>query len=102
MVNEISPGQFNEEVKNSRLPVLLEFYASWCPRCAMMEEVLEQFADAHRGSVKVCRADEEDSALLMENYGIDRVPSFLAFSGGEVTGAVVGVVSEDVLEQLFL
>lgn len=101
MVMEISSAQFGQEVRECRMPVLLEFYASWCPRCAMMEDVLEQFASANSGRIKVCRIDEEDSALLMERYGVDRVPAFLAFSGGEVTGAVVGVVSADVLEKLF-
>ena len=51
----------------------------------MMDDVLEEFASANRGKIKVCRIDEADAALLMEEYGIDRVPSFLAFSGGRVT-----------------
>lgn len=101
MVREISPEMFGAEVTDSRLPVLLEFYASWCPRCAMMEDVLEQFASENSGTIKVCRIDEESVALLMEQYGVDRVPAFLAFSGGEVTGAVVGIVSKEVLTALF-
>ncbi len=101
MIRKIRPGQFAAEVRDCRQPVLLEFYASWCPRCAMMDDVLEEFASANRGKIKVCRIDEADAALLMEEYGIDRVPSFLAFSGGRVTGAVVGVVSQEVLEKLF-
>ena len=55
----------------------------------------------HRGRIKVCRINEADAALLMERYGIDRVPAFLAFSGGKVTGVTAGVVSKAVLEKLF-
>ena len=87
--------------ENSQQPVLLEFYASWCPRCAMMEDVVEEFASENRGGIKVCQIDEADAVLLMEQYGIDRVPSFLAFIKGKVTGAVTGVVSREVLERLF-
>lgn len=101
MIMKIRSGQFAAEVRDWRQPVLLEFYAPWCPRCAMMEDVLEEFALSNRGKIKVCRIDEADAAMLMDQYGIDRVPSFLAFSGGRVTGAVVGVVSEKVLEKLF-
>lgn len=101
MIRKIRPGEFEAEVRHSQQPVLLEFYASWCPRCAMMDDVLEEFASANNGKIKVCRIDEADAALLMEQYGVDRVPSFLAFSGGKVTGAVVGVVPREVLEKLF-
>lgn len=101
MISEIRPEQFEAEVKKSRRPVLLEFYASWCPRCAMMDDVLEEFESVHRGRIKVCRINEADAALLMERYGIDRVPAFLAFSGGKVTGVTAGVVSKTVLEKLF-
>ncbi len=101
MITKIRPGQFEAEVRDSQQPVLLEFYASWCPRCAMMEDVVEEFASANRGKIKVCRIDEADAALLMDQYGIDRVPTFLAFSSGKLTGAVVGAVSREVLEKLF-
>ena len=101
MIRKIRPGQFETEVKNSQQPVLLEFYASWCPRCAMMEDVVEEFASENRGGIKVCQIDEADAVLRMEQYGIDRVPSFLAFIKGKVTGALTGVVSREVLERLF-
>ena len=93
MIRKIRPGQFAAEVRDCRQPVLLEFYASWCPRCAMMDDVLEEFASANRGKIKVCRIDEADAALLMEEYGIDRVPSFLAFSGGRVTAVKAGTAT---------
>ena len=55
----------------------------------------------NRGGIKVCQIDEADAVLLMEQYGIDRVPSFLAFIKGKVTGALTGVVLREVLESWF-
>ena len=101
MITKIRPGQFEAEVRDSQQPVLLEFYASWCPRCAMMEDVLEQFAAEQSGRIKVYSMEEEQAAQLMDYYGVDRVPAFLAFYNGKVTGVIVGGTSKEALESMF-
>lgn len=101
MVEKISPERFEKEVEKAEMPVLLEIYAPWCPRCAMMEDVVEQFALEQNGRVKVCRIDEEEAEALMVRYGINRVPSFLAFYKGKLTGIIEGTVEKKILEELF-
>lgn len=100
-VKQIDPKRFEAEVSRSELPVLLEFYASWCPRCAMMEDVLEQFAAEQSSRIKVYSMEEEQAAQLMDYYGVDRVPAFLAFYNGKVTGVIVGGTSKEALESMF-
>lgn len=101
MVRDIVPQMFETEVRAAKEPVLLEFYAPWCPRCAMMEDVVEQFARTNVERIRTCRINEKGAQGLMERLGIDRVPAFLAFSGGRLTGVVTGTVSVEVLESLF-
>ncbi len=101
VVKEIGPEEFRGEIEKSPLPALVEFYAGWCPKCAMMEDVVAQFAAENAGAVRVYRVDADQSKELMESYGLDRVPTFLSFREGKVTGAVAGVVRKKVLEGLF-
>ena len=70
-------------------------------RTYMMEDVLEQFAAEQSGRIKVCSMEEEQAAQLMDYYGVDRVPAFLAFYNGKVTGVIVGGTSKEALESMF-
>ena len=92
---------FREEVEKASQPVLVEFYAPWCPKCAMMEDVVTQFAAENDGAVKVCRIDADKSGQLMGHFGLDRVPAFLSFWNGKVKAAVTGIVAEEVLKRMF-
>lgn len=101
VIKEIRPEEFRGEIEKSLLPALVEFYAGWCPKCAMMEDVVAQFAAENAGAVRVYRVDADKAKELMESCGLDRVPTFLSFQKGKVTGAVTGVVRKKVLEGLF-
>lgn len=101
MLKEIAPERFREEVEEAPQPVLVEFYAAWCPKCAMMEDVVTQFAAENDGRIKVCRIDADKSGQLMGRFGLDRVPAFLSFRDGKVTGAVTGIVAGEVLAGMF-
>ena len=101
VIKEIRPEEFRGEIEKSLLPALVEFYAGWCPKCAMMEDVVAQFAAENAGAVRVYRIDADQSEELMESYGLNRVPTFLSFRGGKVKGAVTGVVTKKELEGLF-
>ncbi|HIX77084.1 MAG TPA: thioredoxin family protein [Candidatus Fusicatenibacter merdavium] len=100
MVQRIDLERFEAEVLKNPLPVLLEIYAPWCPRCAMLEDVVEQFAIEQKGRIKVFRMDEEKAERLMMRYGINRVPAFLAFRNGRLTGIAQGITEKKTLEEL--
>lgn len=100
MVVKVTEKSFQREVCGSPRPVLVEFYASWCPKCAMMQDVLAQFSETHP-EIKVCQVDTGEESRLANQYGIEKVPSFIAFDNGNPIGAVTGVVHEKVLLELF-
>ena len=95
MTKEITSRTFETEVEHAQFPVLVEVYASWCPRCAMMADTVEEFASENAGRIHVCRIEEKDALFLIKRYGVDRVPTFLAFRRGKVIGMATGMVSKD-------
>ena len=69
MVVKVTEKSFQREVCGSPRPVLVEFYASWCPKCAMMQDVLAQFSETHP-EIKVCQVDTGEESRLADQYGI--------------------------------
>ena len=100
MIIDVTEANFRREVSEAELPVLLEFYAAWCGRCAMMADVLAEFAEKNAGSVKVCRADIDRSPGLAEKFGVEKVPAFIAFRRGAAQRAAVGVVPYQALDEI--
>ena len=74
MLVNVTGDNFRYEVEESPLPVLVEFYASWCGKCAMMEDVVAEFAADNEGRVKVCLVDSDSEESLAEELGVERCP----------------------------
>ena len=100
MANKYNEGNFNQEVLNSKEPVLVDFYAEWCGPCRMMGPVVEQLADRYEGRAKVGKVNVDENQALAAAYGVMSIPSFLLFKGGQVVDSVTGGVSPQVLEQM--
>ena len=90
---------FESEVMQSEVPVLVEFYAQWCNPCKMMAPILEELAKKYDGKVKIgkCDIDEEDG--LARKYRVMNIPNMKIFVKGEVAGTVVGAVEKEELEE---
>ncbi|MBD5517647.1 MAG: thioredoxin [Lachnospiraceae bacterium] len=90
---------FESEVLQSEVPVLVDFYAQWCNPCKMMAPILEELAEKYDGKVKIgkCDIDEEDG--LARKYRVMNIPNMKIFVKGEVAGTVVGAVEKEELEE---
>ena len=90
---------FESEVLQSEVPVLVDFYAQWCNPCKMMAPILEELAEQYDGKVKIgkCDIDEEDG--LARKYRVMNIPNMKIFVKGEVAGTVVGAVEKEDLEE---
>lgn len=85
----ISKSNFQEEVMNSPVPVLVDFWAPWCGPCRMVGPILEEIA-AEREDIKVCKINVDEEMELAGQYGVVSIPTLLVMKNGEVTNKAVG------------
>jgi len=92
MLLHLTAKDFEKEVLQSEVPVLVDFAAVWCGPCQMMGPIMEKLAADYSGKAKVAKVDIDESASLAQKYHIMSVPALLFFKGGKVMDQVVGAV----------
>ncbi|HWB57888.1 MAG TPA: thioredoxin [Chthoniobacteraceae bacterium] len=80
----VTESNFDQEVLKSNLPVVVDFWATWCVPCKMIAPILDEVANEKVGSVKIGKVDVEDNPQLAARFGIRGVPTLLFFKNGEV------------------
>lgn len=96
-VKEIQEAEFEREVIDSGLPVLVDVYAPWCGPCRALAPALEGVAKAYDGRLKVVKVNVDNAPRLAAQYRIRGVPSLLFFRGGQLVDTVVGLPPGNVL-----
>lgn len=96
----VTGENYTQEVLRSRIPVFVEFFASWCAKCAMMADLVDELAAEYDGQVKVCQIDVEESEELAAMFEIEIVPTFVKFRDGEPVAAASGVLDKWVLVKM--
>lgn len=98
-MNVINSSSFKQEVLQSDIPVLVDFFADWCGPCRMLGPVLEQLAQQYAGKVKIVKVNVDQSPELAAPFGINSIPALLYFRDGKVKGTSVGLLSKEDLER---
>lgn len=96
----VTTENFKQEVLNSDIPVLVDFWASWCNPCRMMTPVVEEIAKEMEGKVKVCKVNIDEESDLATQYHVMSIPTFLVFKEGKVVNSTVGVQDKQELIEL--
>jgi thioredoxin 1 len=99
-VVRLTDKNFENKVLSVEVPVLVEFWGSWCPPCKMMEPTLEQLAADYDGQLIVGKINVDQNPRMAAEYHIQGAPTFLAFSRGEIKARRTGAQSEAQLEKL--
>lgn len=94
----VTKENFDAEVTQSQLPVLVDFWASWCGPCKMLAPVVAQIADEYEGKVKVGKVNVDEQPELAREYGIASIPTLVLFKGGKIENTSVGFVPKEQIE----
>lgn len=86
-------ANFKKEVINSKIPVLVDFWASWCPPCKMVEPIIERLAEELNGKIKVGKVNIDQNPRLSAMFNISGAPTFIFFKNGQEIRREVGVRS---------
>lgn len=97
MEYKFTAANFDKEVLQSEVPVLVDFYADWCGPCKMMAPVVEELAKAYEGKVKIGKCNIDDEMEIAQRYNVMSIPTFIIFKGGEAVDTKVGAMSKDEL-----
>ncbi|MBQ9604035.1 MAG: thioredoxin [Firmicutes bacterium] len=95
---KLTEANFEEEVLKSDIPVLVDFWASWCGPCMMLAPVVEEIAKEYEGKIKVGKVNVDEQQRLAVQYRISSIPALKLFKNGEAAAETVGYMSKEELE----
>ena len=99
-VTILTKDNFKKKVLDSKSPILVDFWATWCGPCQMMLPILEDFAKSNP-DIKVGKVNVDEQPELAGEYGIMSIPTLIAFKNGEIYRTRLGVTPKDELKKMF-
>ena len=96
----LNSKNFEEEVLKSNIPVLVDFYATWCGPCKMIAPVISKIAEEYKGRVKVGKLNVDDENELAMKYEIQSIPTLILFKDGKAMQSLVGLSSKSEIESM--
>ncbi|MFZ2444917.1 MAG: thioredoxin [Syntrophobacteraceae bacterium] len=91
---EVTDGSFEQEVIQSEVPVLVDFWAPWCGPCRAIAPVVEELSNDYGGKLKIAKCNVDDNPKTPGKYGIRAIPTLIIFKGGNVSEQITGAVAK--------
>ena len=96
-ITNTTDANFDSDVLQSNIPVLVDFLAEWCNPCRMVAPILEQIAEDFKGKIKIVKMDVDKNPNTPSQYGVRGIPNLILFKDGEVIASKVGALSKSQL-----
>lgn len=99
MTLDLTEDNFEKEVLQSPLPVLVDFWAPWCPPCRLLKPVIEKLADDYQGKVKIAKLNIDESPQIAQNYQVMSIPTLIFFKKRKIVKRLLGAQPEKVISE---
>jgi len=96
-VIDLTDSNFEQEVVNSEIPVLVDFWAAWCGPCRKLGPVIDEISESYSGKIKFAKVNIEDCMETAKNYSISGLPSLLVFKEGKAVERMAGLMPKSTI-----
>ena len=94
----ITDSNFDEEIKNSQLPILVDFWAEWCGPCKQIGPILEEIGEAKKNKLKILKLNVDENPQTPQKLGVRGIPTLMLFKNGKLVDTKVGSLPKNMLE----
>lgn len=100
MAKEFTDANFETEVINSQMPVLVDFWAPWCQPCRVLSPIIDELSTENEGKASIGKVNVDDNSVVSAIYGIRSIPALILFKNGEIVDKKVGAISKSAIQEM--